>query len=231
MKRHAAATLIATGVWVLAGGASAHVSIVSGPGFADNSQEISFGVGHGCEGSDTLSVRVEIPPEVVSVRALNSDLGPARVELDDAGLVRAVSWEKNESSVLDGDYNYYKVTLRLKVPNAPFTALYFPTRQVCRSPDGEETVVDWVSTDPEPAEGSEPAPALTILPKRFPGWNKFTLAAAVSDPAVFFADAQIVWKGDAAYSANPFTTELIGQTEGVSALESLDAGDEVWVKY
>jgi periplasmic copper chaperone A len=231
MKRYAAATLSATGIALFAGGASAHVSIVSGPGFADNSQEISFGVGHGCEGRDTVSVRVEIPPQVVSVRALNSDLGPARVELDDAELVRAVSWEKNASSVLDGDYNYYKVTLRLKVPNEPFSTLYFPTRQVCLGADGEEIAVDWVSTEPEPAEGSEPAPALAILPKRFPGWNRFTLAAAVSDPALFFADAQIVWKGEAAYSANPFTTELIGQTAGVTALESLDAGDEVWVKY
>jgi uncharacterized protein YcnI len=233
MRRTTSAALAAATTMAFTSAASAHISVISGPAFADTSQEITFGVGHGCEGSDTLGVRVEIPAEIVSLRALNSDLGPAVVELDDAELVRAVSWEKNESSVLDADLNYYKLTVRVRVPNTPFVTLHFPTRQTCRTADGEEIVVDWVSTEPEEtaSEETEPAPALTILPKRFPGWNKFTVATPVANLSTFFGDAQIVWKGESAYSANPFTTELIGQTEGVSALESLEAGDEIWVKY
>jgi uncharacterized protein YcnI len=213
--------------------ASAHVGVTSGPAFADTSQVIAFGVGHGCEGSDTLSVRLEIPPEVLAVRALNGDLGPAQVELDEAGLVRAVSWEKTESSLLDADLNYYTLEIRIRVPNTPFTTLYFPARQICRTPEGEDIVVDWASTDPasHDSEEVEPAPALLVLPKRWPGWNKFTLSAGVSDLAAVFGDAQIVWRGEAAYSANPFTAELIGQTEGVTALDLLEAGDEIWVKY
>jgi len=56
-------------------------------------------------------------------------------------------------------------------------------------------------------------------------------SAGVPDLSVFFNDAQIVWKGAAAYSANPATTDLIKATSGVSGLSSLAANDEVWVKY
>ena len=49
--------------------------------------------------------------------------------------------------------------------------------------------------------------------------------------AFFFSDAQIVWKGTAAYSANPSTADQVKATPGVSALTALQANDEVWVKY
>ena len=218
---------------MLASSASAHVGVSSGPGYADTNQLVSFGVGHGCEGSDTRSVRIEIPPQVVSVRALNSDLGPARVELNDAGLVSSVTWEKPESEVLDADTNYYTLTLRLRVPNAPFTTLYFPAYQTCQTRTGELIEVEWIATVPEDEvpDGQEPAAALSIHPARVPGWNKLTVPVAIDDLARFFADAAIVWKDEAAYSANPLTAELIVNTAGVTELDSLEAGDEIWVKY
>ena len=212
--------------------ASAHIGI-AGPGFADTNQVITFSVGHGCEGSDTRSVRVEIPSEVASVRAVDSNLGRASVELDDAGLVTSVTWEKPESDVLPGDTNYYTLALRLRVPNQPFTTLHFPAYQTCQTADGALIEVAWsaaVSEDEVP-EGEEPAPALTILPARVTGWNKLTVPVDVEELSVFFSDAQIVWKGEAAYSSNAATTELIGSTDGVTELTSLEEGDEIWVKY
>ncbi|HET9954304.1 MAG TPA: DUF1775 domain-containing protein, partial [Polyangiaceae bacterium] len=204
----------------------------SGPGFADTNQEIVFGVGHGCDGSDTQGIRIEIPAEVVSVRAVDATLGPATIELDDAGLVRFVSWQKPALSVLSSDSNYYKVSLRVKVPNRPFSTIYFPTRQTCLSAEGEELIVDWASTEPSESEsGPEPAPALKILPKRYPGWNKFQVSSAIEDLSAYFADAVIVWRGNSAYSSNPTTTELIAETSGVSTLGALASGDEIWVKY
>jgi hypothetical protein len=56
-------------------------------------------------------------------------------------------------------------------------------------------------------------------------------AVSVADLGVYFTDAQIVWKGTAAYSLNPTTTELIKATSGASPLDALAAGDEIWVKY
>lgn len=230
MKR-AVALLVALAVSFAPAVASAHVSIASGPGFAGTSQEITFGVGHGCSGLDTYSVKVDIPAAVTSVRTETSDFGAVTLTKDAANVVTAVTWQKPDANVLDEDTAYYKLVLRIKVPNNPFTVLHFPAHQTCRSKDGATTTtVDWVATQ-EVDGGAEPAPALVILPARTPGWNKFVVPAALSDLATFFGDALIVWRGSAAYSANPNTAEQITKTDGVTALSALAANDEIWVKY
>jgi uncharacterized protein YcnI len=214
--------------------ANAHVSVASGPGFANTTQEITFGVGHGCAGADTYRVRVEIPAGVLSVRPLRSDFGKVSVEKDAAGTITAVSWQKADADALDTDVAYYKLVIRLKVPDQAFKTIYFPAHQTCRAMDGTMTTVDWkmLPTDPIVDGGTdEPAPALAILPARKPGWNKFVVTQAVSDLGALFSDAQIVWKGTAAYSANATTADLIGATAGVTALTALAASDEIWVKY
>jgi uncharacterized protein YcnI len=217
------------------GVARAHISIASGPGFANTTQEITFGVGHGCAGADTYRVRVEIPADVLSVRPLRSDFGKVSIEKDAAGAITAVSWQKAEADALDADIAYYKLVIRLKVPNKPFTTYFFKAHQTCRAMDGTLSTVDWsmLPTDPVVDGGGtdEPAPALVVLPARQPGWNKFVVAQPVADLSTIFGDAQIVWKGTAAYSANPSTATLITSTAGVTALTSLAANDEIWVKY
>ena len=214
--------------------ARAHISIASGPGFANTTQEIVFGVGHGCSGADTYTVRVEIPADVLSVRPLRSDFGKPSVEKDAAGTITAVVWQKAEADALESDIAYYKLVIRLKVPDKPFTTYYFKAQQTCRAADGTLSTVPWsmLPTDPYTDGGAdEPAPALVVMPARRPGWNKYVVPRAVSDLASVFADAQIVWKGTAAYSADATTTALIAATSGVTALTSLAANDEVWVKY
>jgi uncharacterized protein YcnI len=216
----------------------AHVSVSSGPGFADKTQEVTFGVGHGCAGADTLSIRVQIPADVTSIRALRSDLGPARVEKNAAGVVTAVIWSKPAAEIVEGDPNYYRATLRLRVPNKPFTTLYFPTIQTCRTPAGVESTAEWVAVPGNGPDGGapdaaepEPAPALVIVPARQPGWNKFTVPAALSDLSAFFADAQIVWVGGSAWSANPSTAELIKSEPNTQTLVTIPAGSTVWARY
>ena len=211
--------------------AHAHVSIASGPAFANASQEVSFGVGHGCAGADTVMVSVEIPAGVTSVRPETSDFGQVDVETDAAGSIVLLTWKKAAERVLAADTQYYKLSVRLKTPDLPFSTLHFPAHQTCRASDGTETVVDWVGIDEAEGSGVEPAPALRVVPARFPGWNKYTLAQPVDDLSAFFGDAQIVWSGNAAYSVNPTTLALIGSTEGVTSLATLAAGDEVWVRY
>ena len=211
--------------------AHAHVSIVSGIAYANTTQEVLFGVGHGCAGTDTSRVQIEIPAGVGSVRPQASGFDQVDVETDATGAVVAVTWQKNGASVLDADALYYKLSLRLKLPDTPFSTLYFPAHQTCTAKDGSTTVVDWVGISEAEGSSVEPAPALSIVPARFPGWNKFTVPSALAEFAPFFADAQIVWQGNAAYSSNPATTELIAGTSGVSALSALKAGDQIWVRY
>lgn len=210
--------------------AAAHVSITSGPLFAGKSQELTFGVGHGCEGADTWSVRVEIPAAITTVRAMTSDFGRPTLEKDAAGLVTAVTWQKADGDLFDADELYYKLTLRIKAPEAPFTRLVFPVHQTCKTKDGATLTVDWIGTDPANKD-IEPAPAAVVVPPRMAGWNKVTVPAAIPSLGAYFGDALIVWRGKAAWSPNPNTTELIGTTAGVTALESLSAGDDVWVRY
>jgi uncharacterized protein YcnI len=233
MKKTVIALLAAAGFLLVPARAHAHISVASGPGFANTTQEVSFGVGHGCAGADTYSVRIEIPAGVTSVRPVRSDFGKVSVEKNAAGDVTAIVWQKADSELHASDISYYKLVIRLKVPNQPFTTLHFPTRQTCKASDGSLSTADWVGTS-ESSGGGEtqgPAPALRIVPARKPGWNKFTVPSAITDLGAFFGDAQIVWKGSAAYSPNPATEELAKATDGVTVLTALQANDEVWVKY
>jgi hypothetical protein len=59
-----------------------------------------------------------------------------------------------------------------------------------------------------------------------------SVARAASRCRIYLGDAQIVWRGNAAYSANAATMAQIGQTQGVTALTGdLAAGDELWIRY
>jgi uncharacterized protein YcnI len=206
---------------------------LAGPGFAKQNQVIEFSIGHGCEGADTFRLEVAIPKEVTSVRGMPSAFGNAEVRRDDTGAVTSVVWSK--SDVLPGDDQFYEMSIRIGVPDMPFTTLYFPAKQSCRTADGVESVVDWKALPEEIAaakmgEEPEPAPALVILPARSPGWNKFTVTNKVTDLSIF-KDAQIVWAGDAAYSGNPATADQIKSEEGVTELKEIAAGTEIWVKF
>lgn len=226
-------TLVGIGVLSLAPRASAHVSL-AGPGYAGKTQVLTFGVGHGCEGADTVAIEVSIPKEVTTVRIVPNSFGKAEVHTDDAGIVKSVSWTKTDAARAKDDA-FYQMSIRVAVPDAPFTTLYFPAKQTCRGADGKDLIVDWNKSPDEVAaakEGEEvpPSPSLTILPSHLSGWNKFTTTTEIKSLAIF-DDAQIVWVDDAAYSSNPNTTELIKSDSSVKALTSIPAGAEIWVKY
>jgi uncharacterized protein YcnI len=210
--------------------AEAHISLASGPAQATRTQKITFGVGHGCAGDDTLRIRIDIPAGVTGVRALFSDFGKPTV-IRDGTTVTAVEWTKADNDVLAGDDAYYELTIRARVPDAAFTRLQFNVTQVCRSSGGTETTVMW---DQAPGAGGNPAPLLTVVPARSAGWNKITVGRAVTaaDLPLYLGDAQIVWRGNAAYSPNANTMMQIGSTQGVTVLSGdLASGDELWVRY
>lgn len=214
--------------------AEAHIGI-AGPAVANSTQELTFEVGHGCENADTVKLVIDIPAAVTTVRAVPSDFGKVTVSRDATNKVVSVTWEKPAGAEpLQFDDNFYKFGLRVKVPNTPFAPLYFPAHQTCRKADGSLLpVVDWVGQTQTDGHGSgvNPAPVVAIMPPRTPGWNKYTVPAAVTDLSQIFGDAEIVWKGTAAYSANAATVEQIKATPGVTELTALGAGDEIWVKY
>lgn len=213
--------------------AQAHIVVGSGPATANSNNEVTFTVGHGCAGADTYRVTIDIPAGVTGVRPLRSDFGALSVGKDMAGTITSVTWQKAPAEALAADIALYKLGIRMKTPDQPFSTVYFAAHQTCRAADGTMTTVDWVGTPADSADGGtiEPAPGLSIVPARLPGWNKYTVGVVMQDLGVFFKDAQIVWQGTAAYSANPSTVALIANTPGVTPLAALKPGDEIWVKY
>jgi uncharacterized protein YcnI len=233
-SRRTIAALTLAAAFLATRGAQAHVTIASPTAVANTTQELTFSVGHGCAGADTSRVRVEIPAGVTSVRPETSDFGKTSIEKDATGAITAVVWQKADADVLESDTQFYKLVVRLKIPNVPFTTVLFPAHQTCRAADGTVTTVDWAALpgDPAPPTGEVTlAPGVSIVPAHAAGWNTVVVPQAVPVLSAFFADAQIVWKGAAAYSANPATVELIAATPGVTPLTSLTANDTVWVKY
>jgi len=230
-----AAAIVTTSILVAAG-ASAHVSANPAVGVANVSQEITLQIGHGCgipnvvpeTNTDTNSLTVDIPAGVTSVRAVSStDFPSLTVTKNGSGAVTSITWAKVPGTELAADTNFYKLTLRAKLPNLPFTKVYFKAHQVCKAPG---KTAEWIGTPTENV-GEEPAAEVTVLPVKAPGWNKYTVPVAVADLSVFFKDAQIVWKGSAAYSANAVIAEQIKSEAGVTALTALTANDEIFVKW
>jgi uncharacterized protein YcnI len=219
-----------TGLSLSSRAALAHVSIPGAPASASTTQKITFSVGHGCEGLDTVKVRVDIPTGVTSVRALFSDFGKPTL-IKNGTTVTAVEWTKADGDRLEGDDAYYEITIRARVGDAAFTQIQFNVTQTCRNAAGDPVTVAW---DQAPGATGNPAPLLTVVPAHTPGWNKITVGRTVAakDLPLYFRDAQIVWRGTAAYSPNAGTMMQIGQTPGVTALSGdLAAGEELWVKY
>lgn len=210
----------------------AHVSITSGPAASSKTQKITFGVGHGCSGADTIKIRVEIPAGVSSVRPLTSDFGKPTIEKTGT-TVTAVTWQKPDSDLQLDDVQYYELTLRARVDAPAFTTVLFKVYQTCRNAANEETVVPWIEN---PGGTGDPAPGLIVAPAHVPGWNKFVLDATTTIPAAsvaaYLGDALIVWRGSAAFSTNANTMAMVASTPGVTALTGdLKPGDILWAKY
>jgi hypothetical protein len=233
MSRAFKASLMGAAVTLFANLATGHISVASGPAFANTTQEISFGVGHGCSGADTSSVRITIPAGVTSVRAVASDFGKASVEKDAAGIVTAVTWQKAPQDVLESDIAYYKLTLRLRVPNAPFTTLLFPARQTCtasgrRSHDGRLDCRNRIARRRRTGAGAGVASRAGAGPRL----EQVHGAGCGERPRRFLRRCpDRVERRRRLQLENPNTSDLIGTTQGVTRLTALAANDEIWVKY
>jgi periplasmic copper chaperone A len=241
MRSYTKAFALQVGLAVAFAGAAAWAHIVpeTAPVFANTTTIITFAIEHGCSGKDTVALKADIPSGITGVRAMFSDFAKPTATVDNSSNVTSFTWTKPDGELLDGlggstttnDYAYYRITLRFKTPNSPFTTLYMPFHQTCRDPSGATAAVDWTDTS---SGAANPPPGIKLFPPRVPGWNKFTVPAAMTsaDLTSWFSDAQIVWKGTtAAFSANPNVAAQISGSSGVTTLTSLNANDEIWVKY
>jgi uncharacterized protein YcnI len=196
--------------------AHAHVEFVDNTAEAGSAFIATADISHGCEdlsgNYDTYKVEIELPAGITA-RPMNSAVGQASV--DDTGDPVKLVWERDPSEVAASDALFYQVSFRFSAPDTPLASLEFRTTQYCAG----STQLVW--------EGAE-VPTLKIVPPHVPGWNKYTAQADISLDTVqaMFADAQIVWANNQAYSPNPVVADLIQ-----NALTVITAGTEYWVKY
>lgn len=146
--------------------ALAHAEMKTAEAPAGSVYEAVLTVAHGCEGSPTVAIRVQIPEGVVAVKPMAKagwELA-TKVEAYSAPVeaghethtegVREIVW--SGGNLADGWYDTF--TFRGTLPDAePGTVIFFPVIQECVA-----GVHRWIETSGVAGEGTSPAPAVTI---------------------------------------------------------------------
>lgn len=152
--------------------AHAHITLEGKEAPAASTYKAVLRVGHGCEGSPTEVIRVQIPEGVIAVKPMPK----AGWELETVVDKYDEPYEYYESTLTEGvkeirwsgnslpDAWYEEFVFRGHLPDeAAGTVIYFPVVQEC-----EEGAHRWIEI---PAEGKtaddykEPAPGVTLSPK------------------------------------------------------------------
>jgi uncharacterized protein YcnI len=153
---------------VMIAAAQAHVRIDNARAEVGSKYRAAFSVGHGCSGSPTVKLRIQIPPGVVAVEAepkdgweLKTVSGPYDRWYASGGTtfkqgVTEVIW----SGLLSAHHaGVFVLNVNLSDSLQAGSKLYFPVVQECQS-----GVERWIDRSAE--EGDHPAPDLTLLPRQ-----------------------------------------------------------------
>jgi uncharacterized protein YcnI len=153
--------------------ADAHVTLDGRPAAVGTWYKAVFAVPHGCAGSATTKVRVQIPDGVIDVKPMpkpgwNVEVvkGKYAAPYDFHGGkvsegAREVVWSGGK--LLDDNYDEFVISTYLTATLKPDTVLYFPTVQEC-----EQGVSRWIDI-PADAEHTHdtksPAPGVKLIAK------------------------------------------------------------------
>jgi len=171
--------VILVGAIVLAASpASAHISLETKQAAIGSSYKAVFAVPHGCKGSPTTRIRVQIPEGVIAVKPMpkagwnvEAVTGKYTAEYDYHGTklsegVKEVVWSGGK--LPDHNYDEFVISTFLTAGLKPDSTLYFPVVQEC-----EQGISRWIDI---PAEGQagqtghdqgskSPAPGVKLMPK------------------------------------------------------------------
>jgi uncharacterized protein YcnI len=169
------AGLVAVIATLAASSASAHITLENRQATVGSSYKAVFAVPHGCAGSATVKIRVQIPEGVIAAKPmpkpgwnLETIKGKYAAEYDYHGAkssegVREVVWSGGK--LPDDNYDEFVISTFLSDSLKPDTTLYFPVVQEC-----EQGVSRWIEI---PAEGDAghaheskwPAPGVKLMQK------------------------------------------------------------------
>ena len=156
--------LAAIAVLALPASAPAHVVFAMAQAPAGSTFIDALRVGHGCSGSATVSLRVEIPEGVTAARpeakpgwTITIERTPLKTPVPGEGgkmqtdRVSAIVWSGN---LPDDEFDDFPVQLKLPKASGP---LYFPATQVCQAGRA-----DWRDRPVTGQKVARPAPVLTL---------------------------------------------------------------------
>lgn len=154
--------------------ASAHVYLEGKQAAIGGTYKAVFAVPHGCSGSSTVKIRVQIPEGVISVKPMpkagwSLDIVEGKYTAEYAyhgnkitSGAKEVVWSGGK--LADNNFDEFVISTHLTDGLQPNTTLYFPVVQEC-----EKGVSRWIEI---PAEGAgrahdskSPAPGVKLLPK------------------------------------------------------------------
>ncbi|TFD84538.1 DUF1775 domain-containing protein [Cryobacterium lactosi] len=150
----AATTLLGAGLLALSAplAASAHVDVEPSSTAAGSYSLLTFSVGHGCDGSSTTGITIDIPDTITSVSPTVNpgwDVTP----LTDGQVSYAA-----QTPLADGLRTTFVLSLQIPADAAVGDTLAFPVLQSC-----EVGETDWAEPVVEgEAEPAHPAPSLTV---------------------------------------------------------------------
>lgn len=147
----------------------------------------AFEVEHGCDGSPTVEVSIQVPPGSLDVAAVPKDGWTATVEPGDPPVVTFTGGPLPAQE--PGTF-----AIELVTPNEPGTEVLFPTVQAC-----EQGELAWVETEPG---GDAPAPRLRLVENPDP----LLPTTTTSEPTTSTTE-------DAATSTTTATTEQAADTD------------------
>lgn len=150
--------------------ASAHVTITPSTTAAGAFAVLEVSVGHGCEGSPTTEITIQMPPEINSVTPTRNALWEVEKETEQLDppvadahgneiteRVASVTY-RADTPLPDGYRDTFELSLQL--PDAEGDTLVFPTIQTCEQ--GESA---WIEVPEDGQDGEElelPAPSFVI---------------------------------------------------------------------
>lgn len=155
--------------------AGAHVTLENRQAAVGSYYKAVFAVPHGCAGSATTRIRVQVPEGVIAVKpmpkpgwSIETIKGKyaAEYELHGSKLsegVTEVVWSGGK--LLDDNYDEFVMATYLTPSLKPNSMLYFPVVQEC-----EQGVSRWIEIPKEGRGGHDhdsksPAPGLRLIPK------------------------------------------------------------------
>jgi uncharacterized protein YcnI len=216
----------AVGVVVLtAGAATAHVTISPAEGHAGSYTVLTAGVPHGCDGSPTTKVAIQMPEQILSVTPTRNplwDVEKVMEKLDEP----VTDAHGNEVTERVGQVVYTAQTplpdgyrdafeLSLQVPDAVGETLVFPVIQTC-----EKGETAWVETaaDGNTEDLEAPAPTLTVLPAEEGGHGAEPASAESEEDASAETDVAADDEDTDALGVAGLVAGLLGLAAGAMAL-------------